>query len=164
MVFKQTLYRHFRLLSYVVLVYLLIYFLVYQRTGLSIFSEPLIKITYIALLIDILPTIMLHLQYTYFSTGIVGKVDVDSQSIVYSEKNIRHTYSFADISQVTCHSSYGRKSYVLSFTGYAYCLVTFTDGRKLIIPNLIFPDVTDVLPELVKVEPTRKLSVYAFIF
>lgn len=163
MVFGQTFYRHIRLISYVVLFYSLTAFLVYQRVGLSILSPQLIKITYVAFFIDILPTILLHLQYTYFSMGKEGQVNQDSRTITYFYRNINYSYTFDDIDKVICRSSYGRRTYVLSFTGYAYCVVVFKDGRTLVIPNLIFPDVTDVLPGLLKIEPVRKFAVFAFI-
>jgi hypothetical protein len=163
MIYKSNFWRHISLLIHILIVYPLLLYIAYTFIGWNIFSRESLLIILILLIVDVVPAILIHLQYSYFSWKKELHVDTDRRKMTIKDKQSIQVVDFGQISSITCYSSYGANTNLYSFSYHKYCQIQFKDGSKSIITNLVVPDVTNLLPELVTMEPIRKHRIYPFI-
>lgn len=122
-----------------------------------------IAFTSFIFLFDVLPAIILHVQYWRTNRKaelIINKVD---GSISY--RNFSHTINFSvdDIRHLQYFVSYGKQTGVYSFAIYRYYKIVLKDKSQIIITCLMINDIENTLEMLLKLKAEKKLKFYCFL-
>ncbi|MFT3747574.1 MAG: hypothetical protein QM768_04630 [Agriterribacter sp.] len=115
---------------------------------------------------DILPAIILHLQYLYANSDAILTIDKLTQTIVYRKKGFVIEKQFSDIISSELISSFGGGKYNAgwyAFGEYRYCKLVFKDNTIVIITCLMVNDIQNTLESLLRLNFQKSLKVLAFI-
>ena len=159
--FEITFKRHLAQLNWMLSVYgilLTIYFYYYGWH----FPGPYIYIFSAVFILDILPTLILHVQYWMANRNSVFVINKELHKLTYSNPYQSNSYNFDEIASLLHVASYGGGSWY-SFAGYRYFKITFKDGKEFIITSLMVKDIKYVIEMLLNRKADKKLRAFAFI-
>jgi len=115
---------------------------------------------------DVLPAIILHLQYLYANFGAILTIDKLNQTILYQKDGFAIEKQFSDIISFELISSFGGGRYIAgwyAFGEYRYCKLVFKDNTEVIITCLMINDIQNTLESLLRLNSQKKLKIFAFI-
>jgi hypothetical protein len=162
-VLKPTFARHFSLLAHMVIVHGSVYYLLYRILGMELFTTSVVWVLAFFFTVDILPTLILHLQYVLLSNRQRITVDTVGNTIMVVSKNTNDSWRFNEIRSLTYYSSYGAGANWYSFAYHSYCKLQFVAGEELIITNLVISDIKKNLPNMLETDAEFKYKIIAFI-
>ena len=114
-------------------------------------------------LIDILPTIVVHIQYLVKNWRSVLTIDTEKKILRYERSGTSLERSFDQINSMHYYGSYGRGSGVYSFESYRYVRIVLNDGSQIIITCLMVNNVEKRLEGLTGIKMEKHLRVLALI-
>ena len=128
-------------------------------------AEPkiIIIIFLIFFLLDILPTIILHIQYLFKNRKATLIVDKEKRKLTYINRSENLEYSFDEILFIQHFASYGGGTGVYSFGEYKYFMIKFKNDKQIIITCLMINNIKKRLELLLNIIPEKKLRVIPFI-
>ena len=94
-------------------------------------------------LTDLLPAIILHVQYFIQNRQAVLTISKSDKTISYSNSRLNRSHHFDEIAifkYVACQSGMGSPGWY-SFGDYRYCHIGFNNGTEIIITCLMVPDI-----------------------
>ena len=159
--FTITFNRHLSQLTWLLSVYGILLTIYFWYYGLS-FPEPYIYVFIFIFVTDILPTLMLHVQYWLANKGAVLTVSREFNRLTYSDRFQSLTYGLDEIAGLLHVASYGGGSWY-SFSEYRYFRIIFRDGKEIVITSLMVKDMKFLFEMLLGLKANKKLRVYAFI-
>lgn len=133
------------------------------------FNSPTSIFVYVFLflfLFDLLPAVILHVQYFIRDRNTVFRINVSDRCISYNSKKLNFEYSFSEIHSIGYVTSYGYRGSKgwYSFGEYRYCKIAFKDSTSVIITCLMINDIGNTLETLLRVKLENKLRVVALIY
>lgn len=126
------------------------------------FRPPYIYIISIFFLFDILPTIIVHVQYLKANWEAVLIINREHQTLTYTGPQGSLSYHFSDIAGLERVVSYGDGAWY-SFSEYRYYRIIFLDGKQIVITSLMIPDIQFTLERNFGMVGKRKAKAVAFI-
>ena len=114
-------------------------------------------------LIDILPTIIIHIQYLIKNWKCVLTIDTEKRILSYGRPGTSLEYSFDGIHSLHYYGSYGRGTGVYSFESYRYVRIVLNDGSQIIITCLMVNKIEKRLEQLTGIKMEKHLRVLALI-
>lgn len=102
--------------------------------------------------IDMLPTIILHIQYWFKNHGAILNIDTDADNISYEKSNRQYQYSFSDIEALHYYRNLGKGSGWNSFGQYRYYKIIFHDRNEIVITCLMINNIENTLEGLLKMK------------
>jgi len=117
----------------------------------------------ILLIISIIPTIIVHLQYLRQNFGLTLAIDFDKKYLEFDKKGKKSKYSFLDISKLIRTSSYGRGTGWYSFAEYRYYKIIFKNNAEFIVTCLLVNNIEKNLIAKLDHEEENKLKIVAFV-
>jgi hypothetical protein len=159
--FKITFQQQIAMLRWMIIVYGIITFIYvyFFKVEIDTFYFYVILFYF---LIDVGPTLVVHLQYLRENRGAILTINTELEKIAYIGPEFECNYNFADISFIELVSSYGGGAWYSS-SEYRYFKIAFMDKKEIIITCLMVEDIKNTLPRLLGIKPTRKLKLVAFI-
>ena len=115
---------------------------------------------------DILPALILHLQYLKVNWGADLIIDTINEDILYRKGGIAAEHKFHEITSFKIISSFGGGQYNAgwyAFGEYRYCEFVFKDDTQMIITCLMINDIQNTLENLLRIKPEKRRKVFAFI-
>ena len=159
--FKVTLKQQIILLSSLFLkngiLILLIYFINGTLNTIGSFYTIIV-----IFFIDILPTIIVHIQYLLRNKGALFIVDTQNKTLEYRDKKSDLKYSFDDIDSLNYVASYGGGSRWYSFAEYRYKIILH-DRNEIIITCLMMNNIKYNFEPLFKIKCDEYCKVLALI-
>jgi hypothetical protein len=134
-VYEVTFKRQMELLRYMLIIHGIIIFAYLLHYGFT-FQAVLLEAYVFLLLFDVLPTIILHLQYLKANRNAIFVVREQQRTLSYSRNGEKFNYSFDDIEQIYYVAGWGNDQWY-SFSDYRYFILTFKDGREILITCLM---------------------------
>ena len=115
--------------------------------------------------IDLLPAIILHVQYLVKNWTVILTIDTKSKTVFYQSKETSFTQNFDDIFLAEYVMSYGFKGSAgfYSFAEYRYQKIYFKDGTSIIITCLMINDIKNTLEMLLRLKAKEKFKIIAFV-
>ena len=159
-IFKVTFRQQVLMLFYLILVNSILVSLCIYKFGWRLAIYWIIAIE---LVIDIIPTLIVHFQYLYQNSGLTLTVDFDNKYHEFDKKGAISKYSFLDISRLIRTSSYGRGTGWYSFAEYRYYKIIFNNNDKFIVTCLLVNNIEKNLIVKLGHEEEKKLKVVAFV-
>jgi hypothetical protein len=112
---------------------------------------------------DVLPTIILHLQYFSVNRNAILVVRDQQRMLSYSRNGERFDYSFDDIDRIFYVAGWGNDQWY-SFSDYRYFVLAFKDGRKILISCLMIKFTRQGLEGMFGIEvPIKRRPPFPFI-
>lgn len=115
-------------------------------------------------LTDILPTIIVHIQYLIRNWKCALLLDTGDRILTYKSPGKSLEYSFDDINSLHYYFSYGRGSGWYSFESYRYCRIVFNDQSQVIVTCLMINKIEKKLGQLPGIDMDKHPRVLALIF
>lgn len=115
------------------------------------------------LIIDILPTLVLHFQYFSENYNSILEIDKKSQLIKYSSYKQTILLPIGDIKRLIYINNYGSGTGFYSFAGYNFFKIIFKDGTMINITCLMMKNIKDILPSLLGIELERQTQFLVLI-
>jgi hypothetical protein len=159
--FKITNKNQFAQLNWLITVNLAIGIIFYYFFGFSLWG-PLPYIYGWFILLDILPTLLVHIQYYQANKGAVLDIDRTLHRISYVNAKKTLTYNFEEIESFVRMDSWGTGVWY-SFAEYRYYKITFLDKNEIIVTSLMIKDIKDVLELLLNRSAYKRRRPIAFI-
>jgi hypothetical protein len=159
--FKITGKSQFSQLNWLITVNLALAIIFYYFFGFSLWGPlPYVYLGFI--LVDILPTLFVHIQY--YQANKHAKLDIDTSlhRIRYVTAKKTLTYNFDDIESFVRMDSW-RIGVWYSFADYSYYKITFTDKKEIIVTSLMIENIKYVLEPLLNRLADKKRRPIAFI-
>ncbi|HEV9036259.1 MAG TPA: hypothetical protein VGQ51_06565 [Puia sp.] len=161
LIFRVTVKTQLAQLNWLITVYLAIGILFYCLFGLSL-RPPIAYIYSAVFLFDILPTLLVHVQYYRVNNGAVLDINRELHRISYITPHETLSYNFDDISSFVRVDSWGAGQWY-SFAEYRYYKITFKDKKKIIITSLMIKDIKYVLEPMLHMTAVKERRFVAFI-
>jgi len=159
--FKITNKNQFAQLNWLITVNLAIGIIFYYFFGFSLWG-PLPYIYGWFVILDILPTLLVHIQYYQANKGAVLDIDSTLHRIRYVIAKQTLTYNFEDIESFVRMDSWGTGIWY-SFAEYRYYKLTFTDKNEIIVTSLMIKNIEYVLEPLLNRSAYKRRRPIAFI-
>jgi hypothetical protein len=159
--FKITVGNQLAQLNWLITVYIAIGYIFYRFFGFS-FKGPVPYIYLAYLSFDIVPTLLVHIQYYRANKDAVLDINRELRTISYETPRETLSYHFDDIGSFVRVDSWGAGAWY-SFAEYRYYKITFTDKKEIIITSLMIRDIKSVLELDLRMEAVKKHRVVAFI-
>ena len=134
-VYEVTAKRQMELLRYMLIIHGIIIFGYLLHYGFTI-QVFLLEAYVFLLLVDVLPTIILHLQYVRANRNAILIVRDQQRTLSYNRNSEQFDYSFDDIEQIFYVAGWGNDQWY-SFSDYRYFVLSFKDGKKILISCLM---------------------------
>lgn len=148
MKFEIRVIDHVRMLSHLIITDIVLFILYIYYFGFSIPTPLFYWLFLFAFLIQIFPTIWVHLNYFCKKKDLIIEINEVKKTINYAIKGEEIDISFADIKGLQLFSSYGAGSGVYSFGEYSYCIIKLNSGKEIIITSLLMPKLKNKLMKL----------------
>ncbi len=115
--------------------------------------------------IDLLPAIILHIQYLAKNSKAELIIDKQTRIISYRSPSKSFIYSFDDVVALQCVASYGggKNTGYYSFGDYRFCKLNFNDDVEVVITCLMVNSIQTTLESLLGITAKKKLTIFAFI-
>lgn len=159
--FKITFGNHLALLSWLLIVYSVIGIIFYYFFRLSL-KFPIAYVYLWFILADILPTILVHIQYYKANRGVTFEIYREIRELRYTTENENLTYKFDDIVSFVQVISYGAGGW-FSFRDYRYFEIVFKDEKRIFVTSLLIKDIKYVLEGYLLRAANKKYRLVAFI-
>jgi hypothetical protein len=127
-------------------------------------THALIIIFLLFFLLDILPTVILHIQYLFKNWNSELSLNKEKRKLAYVSSTENLEYSFDEILSVHHFASYGGGTRVYSFGEYRYFKIIFKDNKQIIITCLMINNIKMTLEKLLDIVPEKWLRIIAFIY
>lgn len=148
------------LIKYLGLAIICVYFL--QLRYQPIFSLVILFF----FIVDILPAIVLHLQYRSTNSDATLIIDRPGQRILYRKSSLTIEQQFSDINSFELVSSYGGGQNNVgwyAFGEYRYCKIGFRDNTQIVVTCLMMNDIQNTFESLLGIKLKRRKKIFAFI-
>ncbi len=106
-------------------------------------------------LLDILPTLVLHIQYYLKNRCSKLELDTGSNVIAYSSLIKNYEYPSAKIKSFDYYRAYGKGSGWNSFGRYRYYKIVFEDNTQIFITCLMVNDIENTLEDLLSLKAQK---------
>ncbi|MEO6837729.1 MAG: hypothetical protein ABI261_03355 [Ginsengibacter sp.] len=126
-------------------------------------NKAYISVFLFFLVIDILPTIIIHIQYWIKNHGIIFIINTETKKLQYEGLYKIIEFSFDDISSLQYYPSLGKGSGWHSFGEYRYYKIIFKDKTEIVITCLMVNDIEDTLEMLLHLKAERHSKVLSLI-
>ncbi len=153
--FKITLKQQFALLRqafFTIVVFPLGFILILHQ---SLNGNAFLITFSFVLLIDIFPTIILHLQYWYRNHNSTLIINADSKELTYCTSRQKLNYRFSDIEKVDYYRNLGKGSGMHSFGNYRYYKLTCLDKTEIILTCLMISNIENTIEVLLRVKSEK---------
>ena len=127
------------------------------------YSDALYIVLIIVLIIDILPTIIIHCQYLLKNKGDLITIDSERKFISLISNDVNREYPFYDILSIECFLSFLRPTGWHSFGEYRYYKIIFKDNNQFIITCMLVPNIEDNLATHLPLEVKKHDRLLALI-
>ena len=114
-------------------------------------------------LLDIMPALIVHVQYLIKNSGVVLTVDASQKKLTFDDKGHLTEVQFSDLTRLIRVASYGSKTGVYSFGNYRYYKLILKDGSQFIVTCLLINKIEENLISLLNFEEEMQLKLVAFI-
>jgi hypothetical protein len=159
--FKVTVKNQIAQLSWLITVYLAVGAIFFHFFGSSL-KGPIPYIYLSLFLLDILPTLLVHIQYYQANKGAVLDIDRALHRISYVTAKEVIAYNFDDIESFVRMDSWGAGAWY-SFAEYRYYKIVFKDKKEIIVTSLMIKNIKYVLEPLLNISADKKRRPIAFI-
>lgn len=159
--FKITMQRQLSQLTWMFVIYSVIAVLWFGVFHFG-WRPPYLYILLVPLVFDILPAVLLHIQYLRVNKGATFTIDKEHRKVYYQSADEDLAYDFDDIVGLEHVASYGGGAWY-SFSEYRYYKITFRDGKVIFITSLMMKDIKVVMEMLLGMKATKKLKALAFV-
>lgn len=126
-------------------------------------SAPTYWVGSFLILLDILPTILVHGQYFLKNRKLVVTLSNGEKDIIIEDGERKSQYSFYDIAKVITVSSYGGGTGYYSFAEYRFSKIVFKDSYNLVLTCLLIDDFEISLNDGTVIDKEKKYKIIAFI-
>jgi hypothetical protein len=106
-------------------------------------------------IIDVLPTLILHIQYYLKNRNLKMEVDTNSRKFEIVTSSKTFDYSFDDIISLDYFRPYGKGSGWNSFGMYRYYKIVVKDGAEYFITCLMINDIENTLENLLRIKAEK---------
>lgn len=158
--FRIGIKRQFRMLLPLIVKNGLIFGILYYLFG---FSAPTYWVCLFIILIDVLPTVIVHGQYFLKNRKLEITFSSVEKDILINDDGKKLQYSFYDISKIVTVSSYGGGTGFYSFAEYRFSKIVFKDSYSLVLTCLLIDDFKISLSDGTPINEERKFKVVALI-
>ncbi len=135
-----------------------IYFL-----GFQISHPAHVVLICVYFMLDVLPTVILHLQY--FKNGSKKQfiISKERQTVIVQHDTIERIYRYADLERIEYYGSYGGGSGWYSFGEYCFYKLSFKDGYEANLSCMMVKNIKFTLEPLLGKNATKRLTLLPFI-
>ena len=126
-------------------------------------SRTLYIITPIFFIIDILPTLILRIQYLIANYNAILYIDTSQKLLIYSSPKKNVTYPFQEIKSLIYFNNYGNKTGFYSFADYKFFRIIFNDGNFINVTCLMMKNIKNELLQLLNIQSERNTQFLALI-
>lgn len=112
--------------------------------------------------INLLPVIILHLQYLSVNKNSVLLCDSIEQKLEYSRKNVIYKAGFSEIESIHYYSSYGRSSWY-TFGEYGFCKIVLSNKEEFIVTCLMMRNLKEKVEKTFSIKAEEHLSFIALL-
>ena len=163
--FKVTLKQQLLILSSPILLYSMLGLVYLYFFGFTLPSPVYMYAFLVLFFIDLLPALILHIQYLNINSGSELIIDSKKRNITYTRKNKSSDKSFDDIKSIKNIASFGggSNSGLYSFGEYSFCKITFKDETFVFITCLMINRIRPSLELLLEKKVDTKLKFFPFI-
>jgi len=116
------------------------------------------------LVIDIIPTILVHCQYYFKNVKSELTLDFDSQTLMYKQGITSVQLNFSEIYSLVRIASYGKNTGWYSFENYRHYRIKSRKAPDLIITCLMINKIEKNLELALNIKAERKYRVVAFVY
>jgi hypothetical protein len=162
MKFKITLRQQILMLLPLILKNGIAFGIMYYFIGMEL--HTLIIVFLIFFILDILPTLIVHIQYLFKNWKSVLTINNENKKLTYVSRFDNLEYSFDDILSFQHIASYGGGTGVYSFGEYRYFKILFKDNKQIIITCLMINNIKTTLEKLLGIVPEKRLRIIALIY
>ena len=159
--FRITLKNHLTFLwPCIIANFLIIYFyyLIFEKSEINL----LIILLFLSIfIVNILPVLLIHIQYFLTNRNMLFKIDSSNNKIEYSQNGIIKKLDFSEINRLISFRSYGYRSWYL-FEAYEYLKIITNEGDEILITCLLIPDARDRFEGLLKIKAEEKFRLLPF--
>jgi|SRR5450432_334708 len=113
--------------------------------------------------IDVLPTLILHIQYYLKNRNTLMEVDTNSRKFEITTSQKTFEYSFDDIISLEYFRSYGKGTGWNSFGMYRYYKIATSDGARFFITCLMINDIENTLENLLHIKAEKHFKFINFL-
>ena len=117
----------------------------------------------ILLILDTLPSILLHINYYKANNGVTLTINKDENLLFYDSKD---RFIESSLSKISCICLILSTVYYTgrhSFGQYRYCKIVLIDGTEIVINCLMINDIENTLVDLLDVKPLVERRLLCFI-
>lgn len=107
------------------------------------------------LVIDIIPTMIVHIQYWLKNRKAVLVINTAAKELIYQTPSEQLKYSFSDITLLQYYWNFGKGSGWNSFGMYRYYKIFLKDGTTIVITCLMINDIENTLETLLRMESEK---------
>jgi len=164
--FKITIMQQLRMLAHMLLIYPIIFVGIYFSVddfSNFLISRTLFVITPVFFIIDILPTLILHIQYLIANYHAILEIDTSQKILIYSSPKKNVTYPFQKIKSLIYFNNYGNNTGFYSFAEYKFFRIIFNDGNFINVTCLMMKNIKNELPQLLNIQSERNTQFLALI-
>jgi hypothetical protein len=127
-----------------------------------------ISVIVFLIFIQIIPSIILHIQYLIWNNNSLLEIDMVTFSISYQTKSEVLSYKFSDIEKLTLYANGGHISYKGTIEyypsdAYRYYEIVFKDGKRMIITCFMIQNIENVLEKILNIKAIRKFRILPII-
>lgn len=162
-ILKTRFSQQLRLISSMIIRYLIILFFFNYYIGFESLYIGYLWLALILLLFDIIPTVILYIQYLLINKKTIIIIDTELKNLKIKKESNFSNYSFDEIKSFKYYESFGRDSYFYSWEGFRYYIVEFHDNRTLIITCLLMNKIERNLEQLLCKKAEVHRTVYVFV-
>jgi hypothetical protein len=162
-VFKLTIRNQLNALTNLFIRWMIIFPLLWFGVHMHFQSAVDIGLYLLFFLIDMLPTLLVHIQYVRWNWKAKLIVNRESASLRYQSPTQVLEYKFEDITLLQ-HVAHPGSGVRFSFGGYRYFKIGFKDGEEIMVTWLMMPDIAYRMEMLLGMAAQKKVRVVAFIY
>src|SRR5436190_1962412 len=151
--FKITFLQQLLLLIPFIATAIVVTIIYYYLFGFKTLDVILIAVIFFYFLVEVLPVLLVHIQYLYKNWGNILILDVDNKSILLEHRDSKKQYSFNDIKVIKYYATGGHistngSSLYYSFDPYRFYKIIFKDKSEMIITCLMINNIENTLENL----------------
>jgi|GEM_PF-812051 len=164
--FKITIMQQLKMLAHMILIYPVIFVGIYFSVddfSNFLISRTLFVITPVFFIIDILPTLILHIQYLIANHHAILEIDTSQKILIYYSPKKNVTYPFQEIKSLIYFNNYGSNTGFYSFAEYKFFRIIFNDGNFINVTCLMMKNIKNELPQLLNIQSERNTQFLALI-
>ena len=161
--YKIVLSQQLRLLLPMILKLIAIIGVIYL-TGYQLTFLLLVLLFFFIFLIDVLPTLIVHIQYVVKNYNKLITLDIQKKTISCHSGDIIRKKSFDDVASIKYYSSFVRPSGWHSFGEYRYYQIIFNDSTAFVVTCLMVNRIEDNFGKFLPIEAEKCSRLIALIY